>query len=248
MKALLLAAGYATRLYPLTINTPKPLLPIAGRPVLEFILDVLRPIKEIDEIFIVTNERFFRDFQAWNDKFSYPRKISVISDGTTSNENRLGATGDMEFVIEKEAIRDDLLVMAGDNLFKADLRPFVDFCVSRRPSVTLGLYDVLSSLLAREYGIVSLDGNNKVAEFLEKPLRPPSTLAAMCLYFFPRENAGVIKEYLNSGTPKDAPGYFLEWLYKKEAVFGYVFKGSKWFDIGDKKSYEQADKTFRGEE
>jgi len=245
MKVLLLAAGYATRLYPLTLNKPKPLLPIAGKPVLEFILDIIEPLKEVDEIFIVTNDKFYMDFEKWNSAYSGPKKITVVNDGTTSNENRLGATGDIEFVARNKFINNDLLVLAGDNLFKADLSLFVNFCVSKRPSITIGLYDVCDLQLAKKYGIVSLDKNNKIIEFKEKPANPPSTLAAMCLYFFPKERLGIIKDYLGTDTAKDAPGYFLQWLYKRESVFGYVFKNEKWFDIGDKKSYEEADKEFR---
>ncbi|MFA5388363.1 MAG: nucleotidyltransferase family protein [Candidatus Omnitrophota bacterium] len=247
MKILLLAAGYATRLYPLTLNTPKPLLPVAGKTVMAHIFDIIEPLKAADEVFVVTNDKFYRDFEDWKKTFKSSKKITIINDGTLSNETRLGATGDIEFVIEKENIKDDLLVLAGDNLFKADLSVFSDFCSSKRPSITIGLYDIKDLLLAKNYGIVSVDKNNKITDFMEKPSAPPSTLAAMCLYFFPKERLGIMKEYRGTNTAKDAPGYFLEWLYKKEEVFGYVFKDEKWFDIGDKKSLEEADKEFRKE-
>jgi len=247
MKVLLLAAGYATRLYPLTLNTPKPLLPVAGRTVLEFIFDLIEPLKEVDEVFIVTNEKFYRHFEDWKKGFKGSKKITVVDDGTASNEARLGATGDIEFVIEKKNIKDDLLVLAGDNLFKADLSVFTNFCFSKRPSIAIGLYDIKDLTLASKYGIVSVDKNNKVIDFKEKPAVPPSTLAAMCLYFFPKEKLGIMEQYLGLDTAKDAPGYFLEWLYKREPVFGYVFKDKKWFDIGDKKSLEEADREFRKE-
>ncbi|PIP68388.1 MAG: nucleoside-diphosphate-sugar pyrophosphorylase, partial [Candidatus Omnitrophica bacterium CG22_combo_CG10-13_8_21_14_all_43_16] len=175
------------------------------------------------------------------------KKITIVDDGTTSNETRLGATGDIEFVIEKKTIKDDLLVLAGDNLFKADLSIFTKFCASKRPSITIGLYDIKDLILAKKYGIVSVDKNNKVIDFKEKPANPPSTLAAMCLYFFPKERLDIMKSYLGMDNAKDAPGYFLEWLYKREPMFGYIFKDKKWFDIGDKKSLEEADKEFRKE-
>lgn len=248
MKVLLLAAGYATRLYPLTLNKPKSLLPVAGRPVIEFILDIVEPIKEADEIFIVTNEKFHRHFEEWNTSFSSKKKITIVSDGTLSNDDRLGATGDMEFVIREKGIEDDLLVLAGDNIFKTALAGFVDFSVSKRPSVSIGLYDVKDLRLAKKYGIVSLDSDKRVIEFREKPEKPSSTLAAKCLYFFPREKLDIVKTYLNTDAAKDAPGYFLEWLSKKEAIFGYVFEGEVWFDIGDMKSYEEADREFRKEQ
>jgi glucose-1-phosphate thymidylyltransferase len=247
MKVLLLAAGYATRLYPLTLDTPKPLLAVAGKTVMGYIFDLIEPLKQVDEVFIVTNEKFYRHFEDWKQNFSSSKKITVIDDGTTSNETRLGATGDIEFVVEKRNIKDDLLVLAGDNLFKADLSVFTNFCITKRPSITIGLYDIKDLLLAKNYGIVSVDKNNKIIDFKEKPANPPSTLAAMCLYFFPKERLGIMKEYRQTDTAKDAPGYFLEWLYKRESVFGFIFKDKKWFDIGDKKSLEEADKEFRKE-
>ena len=244
MKVLLLAAGYATRLYPLTLNTPKPLLSVAGKTVMGYIFDLIEPLKEVDEVFIVTNEKFFRNFEDWKKTFKSSKKITVVDDGTTSNDTRLGATGDIEFVIEKKGIKDDLLVLAGDNLFKADLSIFTKFCASKRPSVTIGLYDIKDLILASKYGIVSVDKNNKIIDFKEKPASPPSTLAAMCLYFFPKERLDIMKSYLGMDNAKDAPGYFLEWLYKREPVFGYIFKDKKWFDIGDKKSLEEAEREF----
>ena len=245
MKALLLAAGYAIRLYPLTLNKPKPLLPVAGKPVIEYMLDIVEPIKEVDEVFVVTNDKFHRHFEEWGARVSSKKKITIVNDGTLTNEDRLGATGDMEFVIEKKKINDDLLVLAGDNIFTADLTGFLNFSVSKRPSVSIGLYDVKDLALAKKYGIVSLDSSKKIVEFREKSDNPASTLAAMCLYFFPEEKLDIVKTYLSADIAKDAPGYFLEWLSKKEAIFGYVFKNEKWFDIGDKKSYKEADNAFR---
>ena len=248
MKALLLAAGYATRLYPLTLNKPKPLLPVAGKPVIEYMLDIVEPIKEVDEVFVITNDKFHKHFEEWGARVSSKKKITIVNDGTLSNEDRLGATGDIEFVIEKKKIDDDLLVLAGDNIFGTPLAEFMDFSLSKRPSISIGLYDVKDLGLSKKYGIVSLDKNNKVIDFSEKPEKPRFTLAAKCLYFFPKEKLEIIKAYLNTDAAKDAPGYFLEWLSKKEAIFGYVFKDEKWFDIGDKKSYEEADREFRRKE
>ncbi len=245
MKALLLAAGYATRLYPLTLNRPKPLLPVAGKPVVEYILDIVEPLDEVDEIFVVTNEKFHTYFEEWAAKYSGSKKISIVNDGTKSNDDRLGATGDIAYVVREKKVEDDLLVLAGDNIFRTDLRDFLNFAYSKKPSVSIGLYDVKDLELAEKYGIVSLDDDNKVTEFMEKPSKPNSTLAAKCLYLFPKEKLTVISEFLNSDASNDAPGYFLEWLSKKDAMYGYVFEDEKWFDIGDKKSYEEADRAFR---
>ena len=246
MKVLLLAAGYATRLYPLTLNRPKPLLPVAGKPVIEFILDIIEPIREVDEVFIVTNQKFSKNFEEWNGKFSSSKKIVIVDDETTTDENKLGATGDIEFVIRERDLKDDLLVLAGDNIFKTDLAKFINFSISKRPSISIGLYDVKDLGLAKKYGIVSLDSDKRIIEFKEKPKEPASTLAAKCLYFFSKEKLGILREYLDThtGTNKDAPGYFLEWLSKKEPIFGYVFKDEKWFDIGDRESYEEANREF----
>jgi glucose-1-phosphate thymidylyltransferase len=247
LKVLLLAAGYATRLYPLTLDKPKPLLPVAGKPVLEYSLGIIESLKEADEIFIVTNQKFSGHFVAWSREYKSGKKITVVNDLTVSNEDRLGATGDIEFVIEKMGINDDLMVLAGDNIFMAPLSGFLDFSYSHRPFVSIGLYDVKDIELSRQYGIVSIDKNNVVLDFKEKPADPPSTLAAMCLYFFPKGRLGIVKEYLNTDNSQDAPGYFLQWLYKKETMFGYVFRDKKWFDIGDKKSYDEANKAFKKE-
>ncbi|MBU1007137.1 MAG: nucleotidyltransferase family protein [Candidatus Omnitrophica bacterium] len=247
MKVLLLAAGYATRLYPLTKNKPKPLLPVAGRPVLEFILDLVEPIKAVDEIFVVTNKKFHADFEDWKAGYKGVKKISIVNDGTLTNDDRIGATGDIDFVIKEKDIKDDLLVLAGDNIFKTGLADFMSFASSKRPSISIGLYDVKDLELAKKYGIVSVDSDNKIRDFREKPKEPTSTLAAECLYFFPKEKIGIMREYLSVGGVKDAPGYFLEWLYKREAVFGYVFEGDNWFDIGDMRSYEEANRIFKQE-
>ncbi|MBU4149683.1 MAG: nucleotidyltransferase family protein [Candidatus Omnitrophica bacterium] len=248
MKALLLAAGYATRLYPLTLDKPKPLLPVAGKPVLEYMLDIAEPLKEVDEIFVVTNHKFAVYFEEWSKGYKSNKKIVVVDDGTLSNDDRLGATGDIEFVIKDKGIKDDLLVLAGDNIFNTPLEGFLSFSYSKRPSVSIGLYDVKDLELAKKYGIVSLDKNNRVLEFQEKPANPLSTLAAKCLYFFPKENLDVLRAYLNTDNSGDAPGYFLQWLCKKEHMYGYIFQDEKWFDIGDKESYEEANKAFKKED
>ena len=244
MKVLLLCAGYATRLYPLTIDKPKPLLPVAGKPVIEYTLDIIERVKEVDEVFIVTNQKFASHFEEWSKSFSYSKKIVVVNDGTVSNDDRLGATGDIEFVIKNKSIKDDLLILAGDNIFKSDLKGFMDFSISKSPHITIGLFDVKKIILAKKYGIVKLDDTKKIAEFKEKPKKPDSTLAAQCLYFFPKEKLAIVKQYLNTDSSKDAPGYFLEWLSKNDQVFGYVFKDVKWFDIGDMASYEKANSEF----
>lgn len=244
MKVLILAAGYATRLYPLSLNKPKPLLPVAGKPVINYILDIIEPLKEVDEIFIVTNQKFYNDFEEWKAGVISLKKLIIVNDGTLSNEDRLGATGDMGFIIKEKGIKVDLLILAGDNIFNHNLDDFLRFSISKRPSVSIGLFDVKDIELSKKYGIVRLNKKNRIIEFKEKPEKPFSTIAAKCLYFFPKERLGVVRKFLDSNVSKDAPGYFIEWLCKKETVFGYVFKDEKWFDIGDKRSYNEANRAF----
>ncbi|HDZ77484.1 MAG TPA: nucleotidyltransferase family protein [Candidatus Omnitrophica bacterium] len=253
VKALILAAGYATRLYPLTQNTPKPLLKVAGRPIINYLIDSLEEIEKIDEIFIVTNDKFFGNFKDWakNIKFSKKRKksnprIKIINDGTKEESARIGAVGDIDFVIQKEKIRDDLLILGGDNLFTWRLNDFLKSALKNKPSLLIGLHNIGNKSLASKYGVVKIDKNSRVANFCEKPKIPESTLVAMCLYYMPREKLGLTAEYLKKAKSlrkNDATGNYIDWLYKKEPVFVYVFRGH-WYDIGDIDSYKKADEIF----
>lgn len=239
MKALILAAGYATRLWPLTLNRPKPLLPIQDKPILEYIIAKLKRIKTIDEIFIITNSKFVKNFEEWEKSFKSKHKISVVDDGISRLEERRGSIGDIIFAVEERRIDSDLLIIAGDNLFDFKIDNFVKEGERNSPSATTGLYDVKNLTLAKKYGIVELDGNSKMISFEEKPKKPKSTLAAMCLYYFPRAKLPLLKSYQSEGRPLDLAGRFIKWLSEREAVYGYIFKGT-WADIGDKKSLEEA--------
>lgn len=243
MKALILAAGYGTRLYPLTINRPKPLLIVKDRPVIEYIIRHIEAIETVDEIYIVTNQKFFGLFEKWLSGFKSKKLIEILNDLTLSNRDRLGATGDMEFAIKTKDIKDDLLIIGGDNLFSTDLKDFVNFSQSMSPFSSIGLFDVKEINLAKKYGVVELDKDSKVTCFVEKPKVPKSTLVAKCLYFFPKQKLRFISEYLGCGQAKDAPGFFLEWLYKRDVLYGFKFS-EPWFDIGDKILYEKAQKEF----
>ena len=250
MKSVILCAGYATRLYPLTANCPKPLLPVGGRPLIEYILDALGDISEIDRITVITNAKFKQRFLDWRIKRSVGPKqkknpalgeISVLNDDSTSNDNRLGAIRDLDLVITQQKIDDDILVIAGDNLFHFSIRSFVDFTKKSKPSITVGAVDVGSKEFAKKYGVLELDSQSQIVNFLEKPKSPPSTLASMGLYFFPKDKLARIKEYLKNLENPDAPGFFIQWLLKKETLYGYRFDGI-WYDIGDLESYESANK------
>lgn len=244
MKALILAAGYATRLYPLTKEYPKPLLMVKKRAIIDFIIDKLKTIKEIDEIIVVTNSRFILQFEQWRSTLAIKNRISLVDDLTKDNRSRRGAIGDTYFAIRRRRLKDDLLVIGGDNLFDADLKGFLLFAKARKRSPVLGAYNIRNKLNAKKYGVVSLDKENRLIDFKEKPKNPASTLVAMCLYYFPKETLRFIKEYLNRKEKKyDATGLYIDWLRKRVAVFAFVFKG-RWFDIGDYKFYNQAREAF----
>lgn len=244
MKALILAAGYATRLYPLTKEYPKPLLTVEEKPIIDFIIDKLKTIDEIGEIIVVTNSKFISRFKKWKAGLHTKKRLSLINDLTKDNRDRRGAIGDIDFTIDKKGIEDDLLVIGGDNLFDGNLKDFLSFAKANQNSPVIGAYDVRDKLNARNYGVIKLDKNNKLIDFQEKPRNPKSTLVAMCLYYFPREKLGLIKEYLVNKIKKtDATGLYIDWLRNKCPVYGFVFSG-QWYDIGDYKFYNQAKETF----
>jgi len=239
MKTIILAAGYATRLWPLTLNTPKPLLKVRKKPMIEYILTRLENIKDINDIYIVTNTKFVRNFKDWKKSYQSQKRISVIDDGMKTLEDRRGSIGDIIFSIDKKSITTDTLVIAGDNIFDFNLADFIKNAKANSPSATIGLFDVGNIRLAKEYGIVMLDKSREIIAFEEKPKQPKSTLAAMCLYYFPKQKIGLLKRYKADGNPLDLAGSFIKWLSRKEPVYGYIFKG-RWLDIGDRKSLKRA--------
>ncbi|MFA6130247.1 MAG: nucleotidyltransferase family protein [Candidatus Omnitrophota bacterium] len=244
MKALILAAGYATRLYPLTRQYPKPLLEIKGRPIINYIVDKLDSVSAIDEIYIVTNSKFIQVFRKWAKTVKSSKKIILVDDLTKSNHDRLGSIGDMNFVIAKKNICDDLLVIGGDNLFSGSLNVFLNSIKRNSRAVNIGLYRLKQKRDASRYGVAKLDSHKKVISFEEKPLHPQSRLVAMCLYFIPKDGLGLIKEYIHGRKNKiDATGGYIAWLKDRAPVYGYVFSGF-WFDIGDYKYLNAAKEKF----
>lgn len=244
MKILILAAGYGTRLYPLTLDTPKPLLKIGSKTVVDFLIEKLANVEGISEIFIVTNQKFYANFADWLKKLKSQFKIEIINDRTKTNEDRIGAIGDIQLVIKDKKIDEDLLVIGGDNLFKEQLTDFVNFAKRKLPFSSIVLRDVGDKDSAKKYGIVEIDKENRILDFQEKPQEPKSTLAAGCIYVFSKKNLKLFDAYIKEGAQsKDAPGNFIAWLSKREPVYGYIFK-KEWFDIGDIASLELAGKTF----
>jgi len=242
MKAIILAAGYATRLYPLTLNQPKPLLPIAGKPMIEYILTKIEDLSEIEEIFIVTNDKFYLNFVDWLDTFNTNKKIKIINDKTTSNEDRLGAVGDIHFVIKEENIDDDLLIIAGDNLFGFPLGNFVKF-FNEKDKSGVALFDIKDKdKIRNRFGVGVLEGT-KIIEFQEKPQEPKSTFAATACYYFTKSDLQHIESLIEQGKG-DAPGDMIKWLVQKSEAHGYVFD-EHWFDVGSFDSLKEAEEVYR---
>lgn len=245
MTVLILAAGYATRLYPLTLDKPKPLLEVGGKPILERIFERIDRLDKVNRCVIVTNQRFFENFKEWAGSYKFKAPVEVINDETTTNENRLGAIRDIEFVIKKKAIDDELLVIGGDNLFEFDLKAFTEFAKAHEPNFSLALFDIKDTEKAKIYGVAKIDSSAKVVDFKEKPTTPESTLIATCVYYFPKEKLKLIQEYISLGKGgQDAPGNYIKWLSEKGEMCGFVFKEA-WYDIGDIKSLEAADKKYK---
>jgi len=242
VKAIILAGGYATRLRPLTDDLSKCLLPVGGRPMLDWILDRVEQVEEIDEVHVVTNQRFAQDFEHWA---MFKPGVTVHDDGTTSNEDRLGAIGDVAFTLEQAGIvDDDVIVIAGDNLFDYDLQSYVDFWRGKGVASAVAIRDVGDLRLASQYGVVALDDDDRVIQFVEKPEHPTSTLCATATYIYHREHLPLVGRYLAEGNPPDQSGSFFEWLRAREPVYGYWFTGV-WLDIGDKEQLLAADNILR---
>lgn len=245
MKALILAAGYATRLYPLTRNKPKPLLKIAGRPIIDYIARKLLEVPQIDGITIVTNDKFKLDFDMWFSEFKPGKPIEVLSDGTLLPEHRLGAIGDIDYAIKSRDITSDLLVIAGDNLFDFDLGSFLEYAKKDKGRITIGVCDFKKKTGLTRYGILELGPAGQVLHFEEKPKFPKTSLVAVGIYYFPKEKLRLILDYIKEGTNShDAPGHYIKWLLKKEEVYGYIIDGT-WYDIGDIGSYLRANREYK---
>jgi glucose-1-phosphate thymidylyltransferase len=236
VKLLILAAGYATRLYPLTLDTPKPLLPVGGRPMVERVLEAMRPIG-VDEIHLVTNSKFAERFREW--AAGYQREVRVLDDGTTDDATKRGAIGDIALVLEQERIDDDLIVVAGDNLFSEPLEGFPQ----RFDAPVLGVYDVGDLEQVREYNAIEIDATDRITFFEEKPADPRSTLTGIALYFYPRLALPLISQYVAEGLNPDQPGRLVQWLYPRTPVYTWLVPGL-WYDIGSKDQLAEADRIF----
>jgi glucose-1-phosphate thymidylyltransferase len=247
MKVVILAAGYATRLYPLTLTQPKPLLPVAGKPMIEYVLDNLAPIGGLDRIYVVTNAKFAGHFQKWSDEYCATKTkldFTIVNDGSTDDSNKLGAIGDLHLVLAREKVDDDVIVVAGDNLFSEKLTDFGRYCREKRAPV-LAVYDVGDLEQIKKYNSITLDGDGRITFFEEKPKNPTSTLTGIALYFYPKATIPKIKQYIAEGNNPDQPGRLVQWLYTREPVYTWKVPGL-WYDIGSKETLEEANKIFAG--
>ena len=236
MKAVVLAGGYATRMWPITKHRPKMFLPIGESTVIDRIFDELEADDRISEVFVSTNERFADDFAAHLDEKGY-EKTTLSVEETTAEDEKFGVMGALGQLVERENVDDDLLVIAGDNLISFEVSEFLDF-FEAKDAPSLAAYDVGSLERAKSYGLVNLDGD-EVVDFQEKPDEPKSTLVSIACYAYPRDVLPLIEEYLESGENPDEPGWFVQWLQDRQSVHAFTFEGA-WFDIGTPESYLDA--------
>ena len=246
MNALLLAAGYATRLYPLTLNTPKPLLPVAGKPIAGYMVEQLAAVPGIKRLLVVTNHRFASHFQEWAEDEGSRFEIEVVDDGTDTNETRLGAIGDVDFTLKRhpELAKEPLFVLGGDNLVDFRLGDLVDDFTQRGGSATvICLTRETDPQQLRRSGVVTLDQDGRVIGFVEKPADPPSELTCPPFYLFPPEALALIPRYLAEGHSADAPGNLVAWLHTRAPVYGHVFAERR-YDVGTPETYREACTLF----
>lgn len=240
MKCVILCAGYATRLYPLTLNTPKSLLEVKEKPLLNYIVDNVLNVKDVNEIFVITNDKFYNNFVEWRDEFYSDENIAIINDKTKSNEDRLGGLGDLKLVLDTEEINDDLILLLGDNFYDLDLNKIVDFFNEVGKNV-IGLYDIRNISNAKNFGVLEIDSDGKIVSFNEKPVKPNSTLVSTGIYIYSKEELDKIYCYMKTGKSREGPGYLIPYFLEYQDVYGFVLDGF-WHDIGSKEVYEEVNR------
>lgn len=240
MKCMILAAGYATRLYPLTENFPKPLLEVGGRTILDRLLDDIVPLDAADGFVVISNHKFAAHFEKWAKKKNF--SIRIVDDGTSTNETRLGAVRDIQFALEETEIDDDLLIMAGDNALDFSLKGFIDFAAEKGTSCVM-CHEESDIEKQRKTAIITKDENDLIISYEEKPREPKGNLAVPPFYIFKAADIRRIPEALENGCNADAPGSFAAWLSARTQVHAYSMPGRR-YDIGDVKSYEYVCDVF----
>ncbi len=241
MKLVVLAAGYATRLYPLTLDRPKALLEVGGRPMIEHVLARLAGI-ETEAVYVVTNSKFADQFRVWADR--HGDDVAVVDDGSTSEDDRLGAIGDLDFVIAEAQLDDDLVVVASDNLFTERLDGFADYARAKDAPV-VAVYDVGDLSQMSRYSAVEADEDGRITFFEEKPAAARSTLGAVALYFYPRGALPLIRRYLDERNNPDQPGRLVQWMHTRTPFYTWRVPG-RWYDIGSAETLREADRAFAG--
>ncbi|MBN1544978.1 nucleotidyltransferase family protein [Candidatus Woesearchaeota archaeon] len=243
MKAIILAAGYATRLYPLTLDTPKPLLEVGKKRMVEHIIHKLEELDAVDEIHIVTNDKFCPHFVEWRRTFPSITNIFIHNDLTKTNEDRLGAIGDVHFVIEKAKIDDDVVIVGGDNLFDFSLLGMYSLFRSKKGPVNAARDLGDPAKLARKFGTVQIDLNNRIISFEEKPEKPKSSLASTCVYMYTKKDIEELESHIKKVGMPDNTGDFVKHLMTVRDVFAYPFE-EHWYDIGSHEQLEEARQIF----
>ena len=240
--AILLAAGYATRLYPLTQDRPKALLPLNGDTILDAVLSSLKTVTDLRKRILVTNHRFAEQFRRWQAVRQAP--VHILDDGTDSPERRLGAIRDLDLARRETDPTDDLLVVGTDNLFRWPLSEFVAQAQRRRPAPSIALWEAPSASVATQFGVVTRDAASRITAFVEKSPQPPSREVALCVYYFPAHLCGAIPTFIHEGGNPDAPGFFIQWLAEQSPVYGIMMPGP-WYDIGTLEAYQTVLKAWQ---
>lgn len=242
MKCLILAAGYATRLYPLTEKFPKPLLTVGEKTILDWLLDDIETSGEIDEYIVISNHKFAHHFEEWAK--TKPYKITVVDDGTSTNETRLGAVCDIEFTIEKLHLDDDMLVIAGDNVLDFSLTKFIAYCKEKQTSCVMRYYEPSEKKLLK-CGVLTVDENDLILNMTEKSPTPATHWCCPPFYYYTKADAARVSDGIAAGCGTDAPGSFIAWLCGQTAVHAMEMPGSR-YDIGNLESYEAVKKEYKG--
>lgn len=242
MKCLILAAGYATRLYPLTENFPKPLLTVGDKTILDWLIDDIDGARLVDEYVVISNHKFAHHFEAWAK--TKTQKITVVDDGTSTNETRLGAVCDIQYAIDKLMLDDDMLVIAGDNVLDFSLQHFVHYARTKGTSCIMRFYEPSEQKLLK-CGVVTPDADDRVLRMTEKSPTPETHWACPPFYYYTREDARLVPQGIAAGCGTDAPGSFIAWLCTQTTVHAMEMPGRR-FDIGNLESYEQVKRDYRG--
>lgn len=237
LSVVLMAGGYGTRLYPLTKDCPKALLPLGRSSViLDHILRGVQDVPGVEKIVLVSNHAFFPKFDAW--KRTARQEIELLDDGSFTNETRLGAIRDLDLALQRIPEIQDALVLGTDNLFEWSLADFVQFGKIKRPACTMAIREAPSLEEASRCAVLDVDDRDRVVRCVEKPAQPFSRIVGLCVYYIPAGSRHRVGEFMQGGGNVDAPGYFIEWLVKQDAVYGFMTSGD-WFDIGSQETYRQ---------